>query len=148
MDIVVNRASKLRGELRPPSDKSLTHRAYMFAAIADGPSTVVNPLRSEDCESTLSCLGQMGVAHHEEEDGSRLLVPPEQWRKPSDLLDCGNSGTTIRLLSGLIASRPIEATMIGDGSLSRRPMRRIAEPLRLMGAKVKGDTLAPHHSRG
>ncbi len=145
----MNRVRSIQGTLRPPSDKSLTHRAYMFSAIAEGPSAISAPLRSEDCDHTLACLGQLGVAHRDDPDGIRRIYPPSEWHSPSDLLDCGNSGTTMRLLSGLIASRPIAATMIGDESLSRRPMRRIAEPLRLMGAHVLGDTppLTIHGSR-
>jgi 3-phosphoshikimate 1-carboxyvinyltransferase len=129
----------LQGELRPPSDKSLTHRSYMFGAIAAGESIVRNPLRGEDCESTLRCLGQMGLSHQWLDDATVKLQPAENWNSPNEPLDCGNSGTTMRLMSGLIASRPIEATMVGDASLSRRPMGRIAEPLRLMGAKFDGD---------
>jgi len=139
MDLVVKRAATLQGQLRPPSDKSLTHRAYMLAAIAKGPSEIIGPLASQDCESTLSCLRQIGLKY-EEFGGARVLTPPESWSAPAGPLDCGNSGTTIRLLGGLVASRPISATLSGDSSLSKRPMRRIAEPLRVMGATVIGDT--------
>jgi 3-phosphoshikimate 1-carboxyvinyltransferase len=128
----------MQGVLRPPSDKSLTHRAYMLGAIADGASVVKSPLLSEDCEATLRCLTQMGLDWTR--SGEEVHLTPGEWRSPIGELDCGNSGTTMRLLSGLIASRPISATLIGDASLSRRPMKRIAEPLRLMGATVEGDT--------
>ena len=129
----------MRGEIRPPSDKSLTHRAYMLGAIAGGESVVRNPLRGEDCEATLRILGQMGL-ESAPENGSVRLRPAPEWRSPDGDLDCGNSGTTMRLIAGLIASRPIKATMVGDASLSRRPMGRIADPLRLMGAQIEGDT--------
>lgn len=138
MRLAVGRAATLQGEIRPPSDKSLTHRAYMLAAIAPGPSIVRSPLTGQDCQATLRCLEQMGLRATTQ--GNRVLLePPGEWQQPEGPLDCGNSGTTMRLLSGLVASRPMECTMIGDESLSRRPMKRIAEPLRLMGARVEGD---------
>lgn len=141
--LTVAPVKSLRGVFRPPSDKSLTHRAYMLAAIASGASIVREPLESEDCDATLRCLGQMGLAWEKVERGL-LLHPAAEWTQPSGPLDCGNSGTTMRLLSGLIASRPIEAILAGDASLSRRPMKRIAEPLRQMGAAVEGDTPPLH----
>lgn len=130
-------AAAIEGRYRPPSDKSLTHRALMFGAIATGTSRVRNPLGSEDAEATRRCLEAMGLRVESVDDG--WLLHPSEWQTPKELLDCGNSGTTMRLLSGLIASRPITATLSGDASLSRRPMGRIAEPLRLMGASVQGD---------
>jgi 3-phosphoshikimate 1-carboxyvinyltransferase len=126
--------------MRPPSDKSLTHRAYMLAAAAKGKSVVRNALRGEDCESTLRCLIQMGLSVSDAAENEQVLEPACEWRQPDSELYCGNSGTTMRLLSGLVAGRPLDVTMTGDPSLSRRPMRRIAEPLRLMGATVEGDT--------
>ena len=139
MRLEVSPARGFDGEIRPPSDKSLTHRAYMLGAIARGDSVVRSPLRGEDCESTLACLAAMGLEFSREGDEVRLR-PSRDWRQPLAPLDCGNSGTTMRLLSGLVASRPLDVTMVGDGSLSRRPMGRIAKPLRLMGATVEGDT--------
>lgn len=136
----VGRVATIQGEMRPPSDKSLTHRAYMLAATASGESLVRMPLRGEDCESTLRCLCQMGLTAQWSEETVVRLTPAEEWHSPTADLDCGNSGTTMRLLSGLIASRPIRARLVGDASLSRRPMSRIATPLRQMGAEVAGDT--------
>ncbi len=127
-----------RGSFRAPADKSLTHRAYLFAAIANGPCQVMNPLRGEDCENTRQCLEAMGMHSVEIPDGY-LLKPVLEWRQPDHDLECGNSGTTMRLLSGLISSRPITATLVGDASLSRRPMKRIATPLELMGASIEGE---------
>lgn len=138
--LVVRRPATFRGEITAPADKSLTHRAYLFGSFADGECLVRNPLRGEDCEATLRCLAQMGMGHEWLSEREVRLVPPPEWHSPREELDCGNSGTTIRLMSGLIASRPISATMVGDASLSRRPMRRIIEPLRQMGAHVEGDT--------
>jgi 3-phosphoshikimate 1-carboxyvinyltransferase len=138
--ISIRRVATLQGELRPPSDKSLTHRAYMLAAAAKGKSVVRNALRGEDCQATLECLKQMGLQSAEVEAGEQVLEPATEWRQPQGDLYCGNSGTTMRLLSGLIASRPLDVVMTGDASLSKRPMKRIAAPLRMMGATVEGDT--------
>ena len=140
MKLVVNPVVTLEGHLRGPSDKSLTHRAYMFAAMASGESVVRMPLRGEDCESTLGCMIQLGLSHEWIGETEVRLIPPPEWRQPNAPLDCGNSGTTIRLLSGLLASRNLDCTLVGDASLSRRPMRRIGDPLRLMGAVFEGDT--------
>lgn len=134
-------ATSLVGAVRPPSDKSLTHRAYMLGAIAGGVSVVRTPLRGEDCENTLKCLKRMGLVVTEDADGARKLNPAPVWVQPPTDLDCGNSGTTVRLLSGLVASRKLDCVFVGDESLSRRPMKRVAEPLRLMGAQVFGDQL-------
>lgn len=147
MTLNVSPVATLNGILRPPSDKSLTHRAYMLAAVAEGNSIVHEPLRGQDCEATLKCLRSMGLQTRQRDQATIELVPAAEWRNPTEPLDCGNSGTTMRLLSGLVASRPLNATMIGDSSLSRRPMRRIAEPLRLMGASIEGDT-PPLYVRG
>jgi len=142
--LTIQPVKALRGEIRPPSEKSLTHRAYMFGAAATGESVVHNPLRGEDCESTRRCLEQMGLRYEWLSDTSIRLMPSLEWTQPSDVLDCGNSGTTMRLMSGFVASRDLDVTMVGDASLSKRPMKRIAEPLRLMGATVEGDTPPLH----
>lgn len=137
--ISINRVVSIQGQYRPPSDKSLTHRAYMFAAIANGESRISRPLRGEDCESTLRCLSEMGMVARWTGADEVVLTPAIEWSQPLGPLDCGNSGTTIRLLSGLLASRPIDCLLVGDESLSRRPMKRVADPLRMMGATVEGD---------
>lgn len=139
MRMTIQPAKCLRGVTRPPSDKSLTHRAYMLAAIADGGSVIRMPLTGEDCQSTLSCLGQMGLHYTWTGANEISLSPAPEWMQPAAPLDCGNSGTTMRLLSGLVASRPLDVAMTGDSSLSKRPMKRIADPLRLMGARFEGD---------
>ncbi len=139
MRLTVVPAASLQGELRPPSDKSLTHRSYMFAALAEGESTVRMPLRGEDCEATLKCLNQLGLRHEWLNQTEVRFIPTGEWQQPKGLLDCGNSGTTIRLLAGLLASRPLDCFLAGDESLSRRPMNRIAVPLRQMGAEVDGE---------
>lgn len=140
MRLSFSSVATLNGSIAAPPDKSLTHRAFMLAAAATSPSVVIGALRGEDCLSTLSCLRAMGLRTEELTSDALRLIPAAEWRSPSEPLDCGNSGTTMRLLSGLIASRPIVATMQGDASLSRRPMGRIAAPLRQMGAGFEGDT--------
>lgn len=129
----------LLGTLRPPSDKSLTHRAFMFGALARTPSRIRMPLLGEDCISTLNCLRAMGALYSIEGD-EVCIAPPPDLMQPTTDLDCGNSGTTMRLLAGIVAARDLDVCMFGDESLSRRPMKRIAEPLRQMGATVEGDT--------
>ncbi len=139
MRLEVTRAKSFRGEIRVPSDKSLTHRAYMLGAIASGSCRVRAPLRGEDCEATLSCLSAMGLGFEWVSDSEVVLRPAQEWNEPAGDLYCGNSGTTMRLLAGLVASRPILGRFTGDASLSKRPMGRIAEPLRLMGAEIEGE---------
>ncbi|MFZ4508516.1 MAG: 3-phosphoshikimate 1-carboxyvinyltransferase, partial [Fimbriimonas sp.] len=139
MILTIEPIAAIDGELRPPSDKSLTHRAFMFGAIASSPSIVRKPLLGEDCESTLSCLQALGLKIERGVEGIRLF-PTAEWTQPTEALDCGNSGTTLRLLSGLIASRPLDVVMFGDASLSKRPMGRIAAPLALLGATMQSAT--------
>lgn len=146
--ITAPRYRSLRGNLRVPSDKSLTHRGLMLGSIANDRCVIRHPLLGEDCVSTASCLAALGV--HVDGIATReteISVLPAEWKAPEVDLDCGNSGTTMRLLSGLLASRPINSVLVGDASLSRRPMRRIVDPLRLMGANIEGDT-APLTIRG
>lgn len=140
MKIQVSKAKSLRGEMRAPSDKSITHRAYMIGAIAGSESVIKQPLRGEDCEATMRCLWQMGLQGEWLSSTEVRITPAQEWSQPNEELNCGNSGTTMRLLSGLIASRALDCTLVGDESLSKRPMGRIAEPMRYMGAKVEGDT--------
>ncbi len=123
-----------RGELRLPGDKSLAHRALMFGALADGAMTVRNLPPGGDVQSTRRCLADLGVGFSDTPDGLRIS-PPEQWIA-GRTLDCGNSGTTTRLLAGLLAGLNLGAILDGDASLRRRPMRRVADPLRLLGASV------------
>ena len=123
-----------------PGDKSLTHRALMFAAAATGESRLRGLLPGEDCRSTASVLRSLGVSIPElPRDGSELGMSSrgiKQWRAPTEILDCGNSGTTARLMMGFLAGRPFCATLTGDASLRSRPMRRITDPLTQMGTRV------------
>ncbi len=140
MDFVVRPASRpLRGVVRVPSDKSIGHRAVMFAALAEGTSTIRRFSFGEDNVSTLRCFEAMGVAHEVVDapvfpKGGRIRVHGLGLfglKMPVDgrPLDCGNSGTTMRLLSGLLAAQAFGSTLVGDASLSKRPMRRVLEPL-------------------
>src|SRR5437764_7950012 len=120
-------AHRVRGRLRLPGDKSISHRAALIAALAQERSEISNFSTARDCASTLSCLRDLGVSI-EPQDGKlhfpgnqELLVPP----KP---LDCGNSGSTMRILAGVLAAQDLSAELIGDDSLTSRPMRRIIEP--------------------
>ncbi|MBL8047653.1 MAG: 3-phosphoshikimate 1-carboxyvinyltransferase [Chthonomonas sp.] len=126
-----------RGEITPPADKSLTHRALIFGALANSTSEIHNPLTGEDCRATRRILEMVGM--RVEESGDVWRVQPATWTTPTEPVDCGNSGTTMRLLMGVFASRPMSVEFVGDASLSRRPMGRIGLPLKMMGAKVEGE---------
>ncbi|MEP6691216.1 MAG: 3-phosphoshikimate 1-carboxyvinyltransferase [Gemmatimonadaceae bacterium] len=124
--------------VRVPGDKSISHRALIFAALADGPSSIRGILRSEDLHSTAGVLRALGVRIPELADEITIVgVGRRGLAQPARDLDCGNSGTTTRLISGVVAALPIAARFIGDASLSRRPMHRVAEPLTRMGARFE-----------
>lgn len=140
---VVAPADRLRGRLRVPGDKSISHRYALLAALAYGESTIAGYSTGADCRSTLACLQRLDVRLEAapDADGERLTVTvagggPAAWQPPDAPLDTGNSGTTMRLLAGILAGRPFTSTLVGDASLSRRPMQRIIEPLTAMGARV------------
>ncbi len=151
MTQTLNAAASLSGTVLLPGDKSISHRYAMLAAIAEGTSTIENFAASRDCHSTLACLRLLGVEVRE--SGSTVTVAGRGLRglrAPAGVLDAGNSGTTIRLLSGILAGHPFESSITGDASLSGRPMGRIIRPLRQMGAAVEsreGD-LPPLRIRG
>jgi len=136
---------KVDGTLRVPGDKSISHRALMFAALGNGRSRVRGILDSADVRSTAGVLRALGVDVPQLADTIDVRgVGLHGLREPSDALDCGNSGTTTRLMAGVVSGSAIDATFIGDASLSRRPMKRIAKPLEAMGAKfefARGDGL-------
>ena len=150
---------KLRGEIVAPGDKSISHRAAMLNAVAEGSATVTNFSPGDDCSSTVELLRALGVEIHrapseQMDTGDTLVVHGNGMnglRQPHSDLDAGNSGTTMRLMSGILAGRPFRATMTGDASLVTRPMGRIVQPLKLMGADIsgdQGDTRAPLHFNG
>ena len=132
------------GTVRVPGDKSISHRALMIAALGQGRSELHGLLTGEDVKSTARVLRQLGVEISPIRDGVRAVVRGRPLRPPRAPLDCGNSGTTARLLLGIVAGHPLVARVVGDASLRRRPMRRVTEPLRTMGARIteeKGDGL-------
>ena len=139
MDRAVTHAASLSGTLSLPADKSIAHRAAILAAIADGTSVITNFPDAADPRSTLACLRQLGVRIVEEQPGKIAIVGQGRHAlaAPASAVDCGNSGTTMRLLTGILAGRGLRATLVGDTSLSQRPMGRIAEPLRTMGASIE-----------
>lgn len=137
MDVKVSAAKGIRGSVRTAGDKSVSHRYAMLAGLAEGTSEFENFSTSADCASTLGCMEALGArvrrnGNHVEVDGvaGNLQAPTRE-------LDCGNSGSTMRMLSGIIAAQPFTSVMIGDASLSKRPMRRVIEPLEKMGAKIE-----------
>lgn len=135
-----------------PGDKSISHRSVMFGALAKGDTEISNFLRGADCLSTISCFRSMGVDI--EEKGENVLVHGKGLRglrRPDGILDCGNSGTTTRLISGILAAQDFDVTLTGDESIQKRPMKRIIDPLSLMGAEiesVRGNGCAPLHITG
>lgn len=129
-------AKKLKGELVPPGDKSISHRMAMLGAIASGTSEVVGFLRSEDCLHTLQAMQSLGARAGWESDTLYITGTGGRMIQPVGDLNLGNSGTGLRLLAGLLAGLPLRTTLTGDASLQSRPMRRIKEPLDLMGAKL------------
>ena len=128
-------APSVRGRFRLPGDKSISHRAALFGALAQGPTRIQNYSSAADCASTLECLRALGVSL--DRRGDEVSVNgrgPDSWTRPEGVLDAGNSGTTLRLLAGALAGRPFQTVLTGDESLRRRPVERVAAPLRTMGA--------------
>jgi 3-phosphoshikimate 1-carboxyvinyltransferase len=129
----------LRGAVRLPGDKSISHRYAMLAGIAEGPSRLENYTTGADCASTLGCMRALGVTW-ERKDGADSVIEVQgkglSLAAPAGPLDCGNSGSTMRMLSGIVAAQRFSSEMIGDESLSRRPMERIIKPLSAMGAQI------------
>lgn len=133
------KVQQILGDVTVPGDKSISHRAVMFSAMAAGKTVIHGFLPGADCLSTISCFQKMGVQVNRQGD----LVTVESrgldgWREPGEVLDVGNSGTTIRLLSGLLAGRPFHSVLVGDESIARRPMKRVVSPLLEMGAQIDG----------
>jgi 3-phosphoshikimate 1-carboxyvinyltransferase len=149
--VVVRPAARLRGRPALPGDKSVSHRALLLALLAAGESRITGAGDGEDVRSTARAVEALGAVVERVERGGRAdyrLVSPggSSLAEPEDLIDCGNSGTTTRLLAGLLAGRPLFAVLDGDASLRRRPMARVVEPLRAMGASIagrRGATLLP-----
>lgn len=154
MTTSVSRPGRIRATITVPSDKSISHRSLILNAIADGDARLTNLLDSEDVRSTARCLQALGVDIDWAEGSTSADVRGTGLHalfESEDVLDCGNSGTTMRLLIGLLAAHPLLSVLSGDGSLRRRPMARVIGPLRSMGASIharRGDTLAPVVVRG
>jgi 3-phosphoshikimate 1-carboxyvinyltransferase len=141
----------LRGTLTIPGDKSISHRAVMLAALADGTSRIDGFLEGEDTRATAAIFGRLGVRIEAPEPSVRLVhgVGLDGLQAPEGPLDCGNAGTGMRLLAGLLAGQRFDSVLVGDASLSRRPMRRVIDPLAAMGASIDSqDGLPPLHVHG
>jgi len=141
MDFAVEPVRSFRGTVNAPGDKSISHRAVMLGALAEGDTAVENFLAGEDCLATVRCLQEMGVQFTGPLENDILIVHgrgPEALLEPADVLNAANSGTTMRLLAGILAGLPFFSVLSGDRSLRRRPMRRVTGPLKEMGAKIWG----------
>lgn len=140
MNLTLHPAFPLRGETHVPGDKSITHRALLLSALADGPARITDSLDGGDCRATIGCLRALGVDI--EQRGARELlvhgVGLRGWREPDNVLDCVRSGTTMRLLAGLLAGQRFFSVLSGEAQLRRRPMERVVSPLRAMGAQISG----------
>ena len=141
--MLIRPKSILNGEISVPGDKSISHRAIMLGALANGETIIHNFLNSEDCIATAECFRKLGIQLMA--NGSELKIFGKGLHglsKPEEVLDAGNSGTTIRLMSGILAGQPFETTITGDPSIQKRPMLRVVEPLSKMGAKITGEKTA------
>ncbi len=133
-------ANHLQGNIKLPGDKSISHRAALFSALAIGETKIENFASSEDCRSTLNCLKDLGIEISRENSTVFIKgVGKNGFVKPEKELDCGNSGTTVRLISGILAGQTFDSILFGDESLSMRPMKRVIEPLSRMNAKIKAN---------
>ncbi len=143
----ITKVHALSGEMTVPGDKSISHRSVMFGALAKGTTTVQNFLQGADCLSSIACFKAMGI--NIENDGTQVLIHGKGLHglsNPESILDAGNSGTTTRLISGILAAQPFTTTLTGDASIQKRPMGRIITPLSMMGAQIEslsGNGCAP-----
>ena len=148
----IRRSNGLQGEVKVPGDKSISHRGIMLGALAKGTTKITNFLQGADCLSTMDCFRRMGI-QITNTPGEVLVYGKglHGLTAPADTLDVGNSGTTIRLLSGILAPQPFSVTLTGDVSIQKRPMERVIEPLSQMGAQIEslpGNGCAPHKIHG
>ncbi len=147
--MIFKKSGPLKGIITVPGDKSISHRAVMFGALADGRTEITNFLQGADCLSTIRCFRRLGIDISNEGASERVIVQGKGLHglsKPSQLLDVGNSGTTMRLISGILSGQDFEVVLNGDESIQRRPMGRIMLPLTLMGADIrslKGNDCSP-----
>ena len=147
---MVRPARNISGSLRLPGDKSICHRYAMLGAIAEGTTVLENYSPGADCASTLHCLRGLGVDWKKEGDRVTISGSGPELKQPGEALDCGNSGSTMRMLSGILAGQEFTTELVGDESLSRRPMKRVIDPLQQMGAKIEAiaRATAPLHITG
>ena len=131
-------ARHITGEMRLPGDKSISHRVALIAALGEVSSEISNFSTAADCASTLSRLRELGISIEQKQD-KVIFAGGQELAAPRGPLDCGNSGSTLRMLAGVLAGHDLIAELIGDASLSSRPMRRIVEPLEMMGAKIESN---------
>ena len=137
MDYVVKKREAFKGEITVASDKSISHRCVMFGSIAKGETYIENFLTGEDCISTIKCFRKLGVEVEQNNDKVKVIGRGlRDLKSPDEILDVGNSGTTIRLMSGLLSGQNFSCVMTGDASIQKRPMDRVINPLREMGAKI------------
>lgn len=144
--VVVRPAFTIRGSVALPGDKSISHRYAMLSGIAEGPSRIENYSTGADCASTLGCMRTLGVTWERKSEGQNVIEVQGRGLSlatPTSRLDCGNSGSTMRMLSGIVAGQSFTSEMIGDESLSRRPMERVIKPLSEMGAKIESQQGRP-----
>ncbi len=138
MQFKVSKAPTISAEISVPGDKSISHRAIMIGALSNGPCTITNFLEGEDCLSTMKIMRQLGVQIEHPEPGTVVVHGCRgKFTAPEADLDCGNSGTSVRLLSGILAGQPFTSRLTGDASLSQRPMRRVIDPLTQLGATLQ-----------
>lgn len=136
---LVNNIKNLSGTLTIPGDKSISHRSVMFGALSEGTTTVTNFLSGEDCLSTISCFRKLGVEIKQEDE--TVIIHGKGFKglvEPAEILDVGNSGTTIRLMLGILSGQSFFSTLVGDSSIAKRPMTRVTNPLKSMGASIDG----------
>ena len=139
-DIICKKINNgLKGEITIPPDKSISHRSLIFGAQTGGKIKISNFSFGADCRATLEIIKALGCEVNFIDDRTLILNSPKEFCTPSKVLDCGNSGTSMRLLAGMLAAQNFKSTLIGDESLSKRPMKRVIEPLSLMGAKIKSN---------
>ena len=150
--MLFHKSHPLKGEITVPGDKSISHRGIMLGALANGTTSITNFLKGADCLSTISCFQKMGIEIEETEN--EILVHGKglhDLSAPKEILDAGNSGTTTRLISGILAGQNFSCDLTGDASIQKRPMKRIMTPLSMMGAditSVHNNGCAPLHIKG
>jgi 3-phosphoshikimate 1-carboxyvinyltransferase len=139
-DWKIEKAPTIHAELTVPGDKSISHRAIMLAALSNGRGEVTGFLPSEDCLSTMKAFQQLGIEITRPDDTTVIIEGKRgHFTAPKEDIDCGNSGTTMRLMCGILAAQPFRSRLVGDASLSKRPMDRVIDPLTLMGAKITAE---------